>query len=166
MALRGSRTTRKLIPGIYARPDGRYQAHIGIPNDVQFAYGRPKLVLSLKTDDPEEANRRHADMVAHYNAAFDLLRRGTASTAFEAFAVRLHASQTRAIGIGNDRVMLSRIENAENHFLSTGFGERLHTVDLEELEATVGWAADWFYAEQLGLDPDKLPTELRASLAY
>lgn len=166
MALRASRKTRKLNPGVYARPDGKYQAHITIPNDVRFAYGRDKRVISLKTDDPDEANRRHANLIAEHQAAFDLIRRGTASRAFEAFALRLHESQSEVIAADNDRVFKSRLDTASNVWLSSGIGHRLDTRDPEELAATVGWAADWFYAEQLGVDPDSLPDELRSSIAY
>lgn len=163
MALRASRKTRKLNPGVYARPDGKYQAHIAIPADVRFAYGRDKLVRSLGTDDPDEANRRHAQLVASQNAAFDLLRRGTASTAFELFAAKLHASQTSAINGASDSAL---VHGWSNQFLSATWRQRLDSQDPDELEATVGWAADWFYAEQMGLDPDALPHELRTSLAY
>lgn len=163
MALRANRKSRKLNPGVYARPDGRYQAHILIPEDVRFAYGRPKLVLSLKTDDPDEANKRHAEMVANYNAGFDLIRRGTASKAFEAFALKLHASQSDVI---SDRTDRSLVDGGANHYLSPTWRARLDSNDPDELEATIGWAADWFYAEQLGLEPDKLPDKLRSSLPY
>lgn len=163
MALRANRKTRKLNPGVYARPDGKYQAHIAIPDDVRFAYGRPKVVLSLKTDDPDVANRRHAEMVARYNAGFELLRRGTASKAFEAFALKLHASQTEVINASADR---SLTHGTDNNYLSPLWREKLDSADPEELAASVGWAADWFYSEQLGLDPDRLPPELQSSRAY
>lgn len=163
MALRGSRSTRKLNPGVYARPDGKLQAHIAIPVDVQFAYGRSKRVLSLGTADPAEANRRHAQMVAEHNAAFDLIRRGSASKAFEDFARRLHASQTEAIEGAREG---SFVTGRDNLLLYQGWRERLDSQDPEELAATVGWAADWFYAEQMGVDPDDLPRDLRESRAY
>lgn len=163
MALRASRKTRKLNPGIYARPDGKLQAKIAIPTDVQFAYGRTSVTRSLKTDDPDEANRRHAEMVASFNAGFDLIRRGTASKAFEAFALKLHTSQSEVISDRADRTLFA---GGTNHYLSATWRQRLDSDDPEELEAAVGWAADWFYAEQLGLDPDNLPHELRESRAY
>jgi integrase len=163
MAIRANRKTRKLNPGVYARPDGKYQAHISIPDDVRFAYGRLKLVLSLKTDDPDQANSRHAELVAQYNAGFDLIRRGTASKAFEAFALRLHTSQAEVIRDGADRTLHA---GGTNHYLSPTWRKLLDSDNPEELGATVGWAADWFYAEQLGLDPDALPKELKSSRAY
>jgi integrase len=163
MALRRTVKSRKLNPGVYARPDGKYQAHIPIPHDVRFAYGHSKVVRSLKTDDPEEANRRHAEMMSQYNAGFDLLRRGTASKAFERFAVRLHESQLDVIRGRADTISF---KGGANHYLSPTWRERLDSSDPEELAATVGWAADWFYSEQLGLDPDNLPRELRESRTY
>lgn len=167
MALRGSRITRKLNPGVYARPDGKMQAHIPIPADVRFAYGgRQKLVRSLHTDDAATANIRHAQLVAEMEAGFDLLRRGTTSKAFESFALKLHESQRQLIATGNDRVMTSDIADAQNHYLSRSFGERLFRAHGEELEATVGWAADWFFAEQMGVEPESLSAELRSSLIY
>jgi integrase len=45
-------------------------------------------------------------------------------------------------------------------------GQRLDTDKPDELAATAGWAADWFYAERLKVKPDDLPDELRASLNY
>lgn len=163
MPLRASRKSRKLNPGVYARPDGKLQAKIAIPADVQFAYGRTSVTRSLKTDDPEEANRRHAEMVASFNAGFDLIRRGTASKAFEAFALKLHASQSEVI---SDRADRGSFTDGANHYLSPTWRQRLDSDNPEELAATVGWAADWFYAEQLGLDPDDLPRELRESRPY
>jgi len=163
MALRGTGKTRKLNPGVYGRPDGKYQAKIDIPADVRFAYGRTSIVRSLKTHDPDEANRRHAQMVADYNAGFDLLRRGTASKAFETFALKLHASQLDAISERADRILF---KGGTNHFLSASWRERLDSQDPDELAATVGWAADWFYAEHLGIEPDALPPELQSSLQY
>ncbi len=163
MALRASRKSRKLNPGVYERPDGKLQAKIAIPADVQFAYGRTSITRTLKTDDAEEANRRHAEMVANFNAGFDLIRRGTASMAFEAFAMKLHATQSEVIREGADHV-LSR--GGTNHYLSPMWRNRLDSDDPEELAATVGWAADWFYAEQLGIDPDDLSHELKESRAY
>lgn len=163
MALRASRKSRKLNPGVYARPDGKLQAKIAIPADVQFAYGRTSVTRSLKTDDPDEANRRHAEMVASFNAGFDLIRRGTASKTFEAFALKLHATQSEVISDRADRVSFT---DGANHYLSPMWRQRLDSDNPEELAATVGWAADWFYAEQLGLDPDDLPRELRESRAY
>lgn len=163
MAIRGSRKTRKLNPGVYPRPDGKYQAHIAIPNDVQFAYARSKIVRSLGTDDPAEANHRHAEMVAQFNAAFDLLRRGTASKAFEAFARELHDAQLDAIDRQADRIAY---KGGTNIYLSPSWRERLDSKNPDELAATVGWAADWFYAKQLGVEPDALSEELRSSLSY
>ena len=78
MASRKSPKTRGLNPGVYPRPDGKLQAHIPIPSDLRFAYGMDKRVISLGTDDPDDANRQHAIEVANHAAAFDLLRRGTA----------------------------------------------------------------------------------------
>lgn len=163
MALRASRKTRKLNPGVYARPDGKLQAKIAIPSDVQFAYGRAHVTRSLKTDDADEANRRHAEMVANYNAGFDLIRRGAASKAFEEFARKLHTSQSAVI---SDRADRTSFAGGTNHYLSQTWRHRLDSDDPEELAATVGWAADWFYAEQLGLAPEALPSDLRKSRAY
>jgi len=163
MALRASRKSRKLNPGVYARPDGKLQAKIAIPADVQFAYGRTSVTRSLKTDDPDEANRRHAEMVASFNAGFDLIRRGTASKAFESFAMKLHATQSEVIREGADRVLSW---GGTNHYVSPMWRNRLDSDDPEELAATVGWAADWFYAEQLSVDPDDLPRELKESRRY
>lgn len=163
MALRSNRKTRKLNPGVYERPDGKLQAKIAIPADVQFAYGRSSVTRSLKTDDAIEANRRHAQMVADFNAGFDLIRRGTASKAFEAFALKLHTAQTDLIEHRSDKVLFV---GGTNYYLSPTWRARLDTTDPEELAATVGWAADWFYAEQLGIEPDDLPSELKSSMAY
>ena len=64
MASRSKRTTRKLNPGVYARPDGNLQAHMAIPADVRFAFGgKSKIVRSLGTSDPAQANRMHAQLV-------------------------------------------------------------------------------------------------------
>lgn len=167
MALRSQRKARKLNPGVYARPDGKLQAHLLIPTDVRFAFGgRSKIVRSLGTDDPTQANRAHAQLVSKQEETFDLLRRGTASVAFEDFARRLHTSQLDYIDVQNDRVMFSPHGTATNHALGLPFGQRLNSADPEELAATVGWAADWFFAEQTGVDPDSLSPALRDSIAY
>lgn len=165
MASRKSRATRGLNPGVYRRPDGKLQALIQIPFDVQFAYGRAKRVISLKTDDPDEANRRHAIEIANHAAAFDLLRRGTASRVFEAFAVKLHGYQTKEIRRIAD-VQISSVSETSNAYTLPAMGRRLNSDDPEELAATAGWAADWFYAEQLLTNAQDLPDELRCSLAY
>lgn len=165
MASRSKRTTRKLNPGVYARPDGNLQAHMAIPADVRFAFGgKSKIVRSLGTSDPAQANRIHAQLVTKQEAAYDLIRKGTASSAFEAFARRLHESQLDYIDEQNDLVSFNGY--ASNPFLQQTFGQRLNSADPEELAATVGWAADWFFAEQTGVDPDDLSPELRASPAY
>lgn len=165
MASRSKRTTRKLNPGVYARPDGNLQAHMAIPADVRFAFGgKSKIVRSLGTSDPAQANRMHAQLVTKQEAAYDLIRKGTASSAFEAFARRLHESQLDYIDEQNDLVSFNGY--ASNPFLQQTFGQRLNSADPEELAATVGWAADWFFAEQTGVDPHNLPPELRASAAY
>lgn len=165
MASRKSRATRALNPGVYARPDGKLQAHIPIPSDVRFAYGRDKRVISLKTSDPDVANRRHAIEVANHAAAFDLLRRGTASGEFEAFAVRLHAYQTDEIRRVAD-VQLSSSSETINPYTSPAMRDLLDSHDPDILAATAGWAADWFYAERLKTNADDFPEQLRASLAY
>lgn len=165
MASRKSRATRALNPGVYARPDGKLQAHIPIPSDVRFAYGQDKKVISLKTDDPDVANHRHAIEVANHAAAFDLLRRGTASGAFEAFAVRLHDYQTDEIRRVADAQMSSSSETI-NPYTMPAMGRRLDTDDPDELAATTGWAADWYFAERLKMRAEDLSDQLRASLAY
>lgn len=165
MALRANRKARKLNPGVYARPDGKLQAHLQVPEDVRFAFGgKCKLVRSLGTDDPAQANRAHAQLVAKQEAAYDLLRRGTASKAFEDFARRLHASQLDYIDQQNDLAAFDGY--ATNAFLQQTFGHRLNSTDPGELAATVGWAADWFFAEQTGIDPENLSEDLRASRPY
>lgn len=165
MAFRKSRATRALNRGVHPRPDGKLQAHIPIPSDVRFAYGQDKRVISLRTRDPDVANHRHAIEVANYAAAFDLLRRGSASGEFEAFAVKLHAYQTKEIQRVAD-VQISSSSDTVNPYTLPAMGRRLDTDKPDELAATAGWAADWFYAERLKVKPDDLPDELRASLNY
>jgi integrase len=163
MGVRKIQRNTKLNPGIYARPDGKLQAHIQIPPDVLFAFGQTKRVLSLRTVDPDEANRRHADMVAQHNAAFETLRRGTSSPAFIAFAKELYGSHVALIDQAADDNLMS---GSGNIWLSGTWRKRLDSGDPEELAATAGWAADWFFCEQSKTHPDSLTRELRGSQVY
>ncbi|WP_426035660.1 DUF6538 domain-containing protein [Brevundimonas sp. DC300-4] len=165
MPSRTSRVTRKLNPGIYGRPDGKLQAHLKIPADLHFAYGRTKRVVSLETDDPDEANRRHAKEVSKDLVAFESLRRGTASETFEAFARQLHAAQTHEIARVADEQLTAK-NPSPNVYTAQSLVARLNTDDPDELAATVGWAADAFFAQQMNLNFSELPDTLLRSAVY
>lgn len=165
MPKRQSRLTRALNPGVYERPDGNLQAVIKVPADVQFAVGKTFKTVSLRTKDPAQANRNHAKMVAEYEAKFDQIRRGTASNGFERFARKLHEFQAKEIGRISDQ-RLHGDDVVVNVYTSASAGLRLNTDEPDELLATVGWAADWFYAELLDVDVVDLPPSLRETRGY
>ena len=165
MASRKDPVTRRLSPGVYKRPDGNMQSRIVIPPDLRWAYGRTQRVISLGTRDPIEANKRHARKLAEHESAFETVRRGTASRAFEAFARKLHKAQTAEIQRVADEQLTTR-NAAPNVYTEPGQGRRLDSADPDLLVATVGWAADWFFADTMDLGVLDLPDELRCSLLY
>lgn len=167
MPKRKSRVTRGLNPGVYERPDGKLQAQIKIPDDVRYAYKSAKLVRSLGTSDPDEANRLHALLVSRMEAEFDSLRRGASSRSFERFARKLHEYQTKEIGRISDRALESYSEESlANVYTTASAGQRLNTTDPSELVATAGWAADWYYSELLGVEILEVPDSVRSTKGY
>jgi len=165
MASRKGPLTRRLAPGVYERPDGNMQSRIAIPADLRWAYGRNHRVISLGTRDPQEANKRHARVLAEHEAAFENVRRGTASRAFEAFAIKLHKSQTAEIQRVADE-QLGSVNPAANVYTAPSQIKRLGSSDADLLAATVGWAADWFFADTMSVRALDLPDGLRSSLLY
>lgn len=166
MAARRVQGNGKLNAGVYSRPGGRHQAHISIPADVRFAFGRDKVVLSLGTRDPDEANREHAKLRSQYEAAFDAVRRGSNSPEFARFARKLYADQLEHDVRYQDWLDAKHLKMS-NPTLEGPYIRALEAEDPDQLAAVAGWAADWFYATQTSDgDPDKLPAELRQSPAY
>lgn len=129
MASRKGPLTRRLAPGVYERPDGNMQSRIAIPADLRWAYGRNHRVISLGTRDPQEANKRHARVLAEHEAAFENVRRGTASRAFEAFAIKLHKSQTAEIQRVADE-QLGSVNPSANVYTAPNQIKRLGSPDL------------------------------------
>jgi len=165
LATRTSPLTKGLNQKIYLRKDGKLQGLIEIPPDLQFAYGREKIVKSLKTVDPHEANRRYALMVAKAEAGFKLLRQGPSSHDFEQFAIWLHGYQAAETAASAERNLVSRYDSMDP-YSSIQMGKLLDSQQPEELLATVGWAADSFYRDKLGDEFDGLADVIRGSAGY
>lgn len=170
MGVRRKAFNRKLNPGVYERSDGRYQARIAIPEDVQFAFrddqGRPlqRRVLSLGTHDPDRANREHAKLLAKHETLFDSVRRGAASEEFASFLRHLYERELEQHDHWADLVATKQAE--ENPYLRTENAIALQSDDPPELIAVAGWAADSYLAETGNIKQAAISPALRATPSY